>query len=449
MSLIKNRKNITIPVSCLLIGAVSITSVQAKLPESYAEVCKNLPNINSDPKKDNFKQICNNIIRIGDDDRVNTDEDDEAIAALRHEEVSVQGNASLESSRKHSNHIKARINGLRQSIKGGGAGDDAGLVESSRWGTFANVGYNKGNRKQTVGVDGTGSLGDHRQASIQGERAADFDGNELSIGLDYRFPGEKIIVGTALGYNKLNSHFTDQNQSGGNTKLKGQHLSVYTSYLPSNKIYIDGIISLGNNAITGSRPIPVFDKRTGKVETDGQAFADTDSQQLSASIGMGYEFNRNALNITPYTRLDYTNTDIDAYTETVLDNTPSARDSSGMALEVEKQSVDSLVGVLGVRTSYPISASGGVFVPQASLELNRQFRQDARFIDAALPVAVGLNTPKPSTQTSQLDRTYLKLGLGVSALFPNGHSGFIQIESLQASNDLSDTAIKAGYKLEF
>ena len=120
-----------------------------------------------------------------------------------------------------------------------------------------------------------------------------------------------------------------------------------------------------------------------------------------------------------------------------------------MALSVEKQSINSLVGVLGIRTSYPISSSSGVFVPQASVELNRQFKKDERFINATLPVATGLGTDAPSTQTSQLDRTYLKLGLGVSALFPNGHSGFVQVESLQGSDDLSDTAIKAGYKLEF
>ncbi len=445
MSLIKDRKKTIISVASLIISTISITTVQAQLPEPYKQVCASLGSNNSPTdEQQNFKNICNNVIAQEDGT------DNEAIAALRHEELSVQGNASLDSSRKHTNQITTRINGLRQSLKGGASGDDNGLLESSRWGFFANVGYNKGDRKQTIAVDGVGALGDASQATVQGERAADFDGNELSIGLDYRFPGEKIIVGTAFGYNKLNSHFTDQNHSGGNTKLKGQHLSVYSSYLPSDKIYIDGILSIGNNSINGSRPVPVYDNRTATVlASDGKAFSDTDSQQLSASIGMGYEFNRNALNITPYTRLDYTNTDIDAYTETVLDNDPSARNSSGMALAVEKQSVDSLVGVLGIRTSYPISSSGGVFVPQASLELNRQFRQDARFIDATLPVAAGLNTPKPSTKTSQLDRTYLKLGLGVSALFPNGHSGFIQIESLQASNDLSDTAIKAGYKLEF
>jgi hypothetical protein len=457
--LIKNRKNIVAPLSLLVIGSVTtidICAEEEKKITPYQEVCLELNKpVGNLSQQENFKLICNKIF-LGPPNR-NDSKDDEAIAALRHEEVAVQGNASLESSRKHASNVTQRINVLRQSTKGGASGDDNGLLESSRWGFFTNVGYNKGDRRKTVEVDGAGGLGDATKATVKGERAFDFDGKELSIGLDYRLPGEKIIIGGALGYNKLNSHFTAQS---GNTKLNGRHLSVYGSYLPTNKIYIDGIVSVGNNAIKGSRPLPVYDKTTetgetaeerigtGDVDITGKALADTNSHQLSASIGMGYEFNRNALNITPYTRFDYTKTDIDAYTETVLDNNPLGRDSRGMALSINKQRGDSLIGVIGIRTSYPMSSSGGVFVPQASVELNRQLKTDERSINAA-PLLGILNIDAPRAETSELDRTYLKLGLGVSALFPNGHSGFIQIESLQASNDLSDTAIKAGYKLEF
>ena len=460
MFLIKNRKNITASLSLLVIGGVTTVNLHAEGITSYQEVCGELDKLKGNQKltseQTNFTLICNKIF-LGPPKKDNS-EDDEAIAALRHEEVSVQGNTSLESSRKHSNNITQRINVLHQATKGGASGDDNGLLESSRWGFFTNVGYNKGDRRRTVKVGGVGGLGDATEAVVTGERATDFEGHELSIGLDYRLPGEKVIIGSALGYNKLNSQFTAQS---GNTKLNGRHLSVYGSYLPTDKIYIDGIVSVGNNTINGSRPLPVYDKTTetgetaeerigtGNVDTTGKAFADTNSHQLSASIGMGYEFNRNALNITPYTRLDYTKTDIDGYTETVLDNDPLKRDSRAMALIIEKQSVDSLIGVMGIRTSYPISTLGGVFVPQASIELNRQFKWSERSVNAVLPVAKDLGIKDPSTKTTELDRAYLKLGLGVSALFPNGHSGFLQIESLQASNNLSDTAIKAGYKLEF
>jgi outer membrane autotransporter protein len=68
-----------------------------------------------------------------------------------------------------------------------------------------------------------------------------------------------------------------------------------------------------------------------------------------------------------------------------------------------------------------------------------------------LPAAGGINsvTANPNTQTSEIDRNYLKLGLGVSAVFPKGRSGYLLVESLQGNDDLSDTAIKAGFRLEF
>jgi outer membrane autotransporter protein len=378
---------------------------------------------------------------------VDATKDDVAVAALRHEELAAQGSVSLESSAKHTNNVTQRINALHQMSKGGSSGD--ALLDSSRWGFFANIGYNEGDRTQTVGVSGVGQLGDTNEPIVQGERAFDFDGKELAIGLDYRFPGEKLIIGSALGYTKLDSQFTGNT---GSTKLNGQHLSVYTTYLPSDKLYIDGIISVGKNAIDGSRIVPVYNNNTGEVlVTDGRAFSNTDSKQVSASIGMGYAFNRNAWNISPYSRLDYTKTKIDAYTETPLDDDPLGRSSSGMMLSVNEQNITSLIGVMGIRTSYPMSSSGGVFIPQVSLELNHQFKNDARIIEASLPLAdeFNLENGNPKAKTSNLDRNYLKLGLGVSAIFPKGHSGFIQLESLQGSNDFSDTAVKAGYRLEF
>jgi outer membrane autotransporter protein len=440
---IMSNKNKTVTLfSGLIISSIVATNSYAELPKAYLNTCLGLEKLDAkslSKNQQNFLNICGNVVQIGNN------EDNEAVAALRHEELAVQGNASLESSAKHINNITQRINTLHQSNKGSGSGD--GLLESSRWGFFTNIGRNEGDRKQTVGVSGVGELGDASKAIVQGERAFDFDGKELAVGLDYRFPNEKLIIGSSLGYTKLDSEFTGQ---AGSTKLNGQHLSVYTTYLPSDKLYIDGIVSIGKNAIDGSRPVPVYDNNTGEVlATDGRAFSETDSHQISASIGMGYEFNRNAWSISPYSRLDYTKTKIDAYTETALDTDPSGRNSSGMMLSVNKQNITSLIGVMGIRTSYPISASAGVFIPQASLELNHQFKNNARFIEASLPVAGGVNAENPNTQTSNADRNYLKLGLGVSAVFPKGHSGFVQLESLQGSSDFSDTAIKAGYRLEF
>ena len=439
----------TVLASCTYLLVFS-GSGQAELPEPYLQVCRGLGGAAgqqefTDEQK-NFQNICNNL--FGQPDA----EDNDSVAALRHEEVAAQGTAAVQSSKRHLANVNARIGNLRKFAVGGASGDDeeSELLGSSRWGFFTNGNYNGGDRAQTVGVPGSGGLGDASIEVVQGERAFDFDGQDLSFGVDYRFPNEKMILGTALGYNKQDSDFKTQY---GYTNLEGYNLSAYGTYLPSDKMYFDGLISIGNSSVDASRPVPVFDSRINAVlDDEGRAFADTDAQLFSVSLGGGYEFTMGALSITPYTRLDYSKTDIDGYTETVLDNGGSSdRDSRGMALSVQDQSIDSLLGTLGIKTSYPISSSGGVFIPQASIELNHQFRNDDRFIEATLPAAGGINsvTANPNTQTSEIDRNYLKLGLGVSAVFPKGRSGYLLVESLQGNDDLSDTAIKAGFRLEF
>ena len=456
-------KNTKLVLAMAFVSGVASSGVAlAELPTPYLQVCLNLPSppgpgatpsdgwLDLTDEQQNFKDICNNIAGQSDD------EDDTAVAALRHEEVAAQGAAAIESSKRHMSNVSARINAVRQAASGGGAGDENKLLESSRWGGFANGNFNKGDRTQTVDVSGAQGLGDASvEAStiggvVQGERAFDFEGQDLSLGVDYRFPGEKMILGAALGHNQQESDFTTE---AGDTDLKGYHISAYSTYLLSETTYIDGVISFGNSDIDASRPVPVFDSKDKTVVSDGGlAFANTSAKQLSVSLGAGYEFNTGSLNVTPYTRFDYSKTDIDGYTETVRDNGGASRfDSSGMVISVADQSIDSLIGTLGIKASYPISTSSGVFVPQASVELKHQFRNDERFIEAKLPVASDVNgvTVNPNTQTSEPDRNYVRLGLGVSAVFPNGRSGFVQLESLQSSDDFSDTAIKAGFRMEF
>lgn len=443
-----NKKIVSIATLITCAYGVGFNGVaHAGLPLPYLQVCLGFGE--TPPVTDeqiNFQNICNNLA-VRPDDADNT-----AVAALRHEEVAAQGTNAIESSKRHVSNVNARMNMVRQAVSGGGSGDDEGneLLESSRWGFFANGNVNKGDRTQTVGVPGGGALGDASTEVVQGERAFDFNGQDLSLGFDYRFPGEKMIMGGALGYNRQTSDFTTED---GNTDLKGYHVSAYGTYLPSDKTYIDGVVSIGRSAIDASRPVPVYDSVSNTVlDDDGRAFADTDAQQVSVSLGGGYEFSTGALNITPYTRFDYSKTDIDGYTETAKDNGgSSSRDSSGMVISVGDQSIDSLIGTLGIKTSYPISASNGVFVPHASVEFKRQFRNDDRFIEATLPAASGVSgvTATPNTQTSEIDRNYVRLGAGVTAVFPKGRSGFLQVESLQGSDDLSDTAIKAGFRMEF
>lgn len=413
--------------------------VLAGLPDPYKTVCQTIGGSNDRTQaQQNFFDICSPIAGEPNPDPT-------VIASLKHEEIAAQGTSTLQASREQLSNVLSRMGELHQgvtgsvaSIAGGAAGDDdVSVLDANRWGFFVNGDIRTGDRKQTVSTDVLGEVNAGAGNVISsGERSFDFDRNEVTVGADYRLPGEKMVLGAAAGYNKQNGKFTSES---GKIDVKGTHLSVYGTYLPSDNSYIDGVVSIGKNEINMSRPVP---KLGGGFSN---ALANPDSNQLSASIGGGRDFRTGKVTITPYTRLDYAKTSIDAYEESVDD--PA---SIGMTLRVKKQEVESMASTVGVRVSSPKRTSKGVFVPQFSVDWGHEFQNDARTIDATIIASDGLGVDgNPVARTSTPDRDYFRLGAGVSAVFSKGKSGFAYVESLQGSSDIKDTSVKFGYRMEF
>lgn len=427
------------------LGIIMAEQVKADLPDPYKQVCVELQTPSGNYDYDltlaqrNFVNVCNAIADLSNDT------DDALVASLRHEEAAAQGSSTLKTSQQQMANLAQRLAILHKNHnQGGSAGDDsqANVLDANRWGIFINGDLNNGNRKKTVDITGTNGLGD---ASIensgmvsQGERAYEFNNKQVTMGADYRLPSEKFILGAALGFNRQDGSFKSD---AGTIDLNGHHLSLYGTYVLSDQAYLDGTLGFGKNKIKSSRLVP----KAGLTEF-GRAFAKPDSNQLTASIGGGYDMPNGKYTITPFTRFDYTKTSIDAYTETV-----DSAASQGMALAVEKQDVQSLVGNLGVRVSSPMQTSSGLIIPQASIELAHEFKNDARDIEARLLITDNVQniTANPVAATADPDRTLVKVGLGVAAMFGKGQSGFAQIESIQSSKDFKDTAFKFGYRAEF
>jgi outer membrane autotransporter protein len=311
-------------------------------------------------------------------------------------------------------------------LLGGAAGDDEnGLLENSRWGFFANGDYAFGNENR--GNDG---------AKKGGDRNFDFNSTGLTFGADYRFPGEKMIAGAALGYKDFDSDFTTQK---GGTSVKGYNLSVYGAYLLSDKAYMDATIGLGNNKLDSRRPVN-NDGTRGIGNQSTFAIGKPDAAEFTFSVGGGYEFYKGEWSLTPYGRMDYIKGTVDAYTE--LASHTSARTSM---FKIDKQNIESLTSTLGVKASRVVSTSKGVFIPYASLDWKHDFKGRGSISGSS----IYLNEAFEERNRSEFDRNYYNLGLGVSAQFPKGKSAFLSLESRQGDSVVEDTTIRAGIRLEF
>ena len=374
------------------------------------------------------------------------------------EEVASQSNAVIIGADRQLNNIRARldrlrsgqgqrgvdISGTRFNIQGasipgaalalnGAAGDieESELLADSRWGIFTNGEYAFGKKKHSGSDLNTAS----------GDRKFDFNSTGVTVGADYRFPGEKYFAGAALGYKDFDADFTTQ---AGNTSNKGYNLSFYGTYLVSDKSYVDALISFGKSQIDSRRPVN-NDGSQGEIATF--AISSPDAREIAVSIGGGYEFNQGELTLTPYGRVDYTKGTIDAYTEQASDTSAATS-----MFSINEQDIDSLTSTLGIKASRTISTSSGVFVPQASVEWKHEFKDRSAISGTSTYLSgadLGVTGNFTEESADAIDRDYFNVNVGVSAVFPKGKSGYLNLESRFGDDQIKDTAVKAGFRWEF
>jgi outer membrane autotransporter protein len=371
----------------------------------------------------------------------------DALSRLAPEEVAAQGTASIEAASTQLSNINTRLVALRRGdigmslggltvnyagiafnqrlfdglfpkdkkARGSGAGDIDEL--QGRWGAFINGNVNFGEKDET-----------------QRETGFDFDTTGITFGLDYRF-NHQFVAGGALGFSRYDA---DYNDAAGNLEMDAWSLSAYGTYYKDNNIYVDGLIQIGTNSYDTKRRI----NAVGEAEQFGQG--DPDGTEYAFNISAGYEYRRDAWTLTPYGRLSYTRAEIDAYTEEA--SNPSAA-GFGSVLRIDDQELKSIVLVLGGNFSYTVSTPNAVLMPQLRFEWEHEFEDDSRFINARF-----VNDPTRSEfaiETDEADKNYFNLGIGLSAVFSQGRSGYIFYETRIDQDDVTLHMINAGLRIEF
>ena len=371
------------------------------------------------------------------------------------EETFSQSSAVLASATRQMGNIRSRLDKLRISggkrgvdisnaslniegtsipvgMFGGAAGDSNELLENSRWGLFANGEYAFGDKDQ--GKDLIVSTGG---------RNFDFHSKGLTFGADYRLSGEKIILGGAIGYKDFDVDFTTQS---GYVNTKGHNLSVYGTYLVSDKSYIDVILGVGKDSVDSRRPVN-NDGSNNIKQKETFAIGKPSGKEFTFSVGGGYEFHQEKWSLTPYGRLDIIKGSIDAYTETTSHS--SAKTS---LVSINKQSIESLTSTIGVNANRVISTSKGVFMHHASIEWIHEFKGRGGISGKSLFLEdniLGLSSGFKETNRRNIDKNYFNIGAGISTVFPKGRSAYLDLKSRLGDSSIKDNAIKVGFRWEF
>lgn len=301
--------------------------------------------------------------------------------------------------------------------------DSASAAGFARWGLFV-----------------TGQLGHGAASPGSLTPGYAFDTNGLTFGIDYR-KQDNWIFGAALGYSRQDTALA---QAAGSVGMTGYSLSLYNTYSFKKTWYLDSVVTLGHNSFDQTRRIVYSLPLPGgsSINVDQTASSHPGGSFREAALTFGGDFHQAAWNFSPYGQLIWNRLGFDAYQETL-----QAGPGSGLGLAVAARSVTGLSSILGGRVSYSHSANFGVLTPTASLEWTHEFRSDPKAIAAQF-----INDPTHTPIAifgDKLDSDYLRMGLGLSALFPQGRSAFVLYERTLQRSGLSQYNVSLGLRLEF
>ena len=322
----------------------------------------------------------------------------------------------------------AKLYGLDPGSGGAASGDTA--ADFGRLGVFVNGTFRFGNKDQT-----------------DLEAGFDFDTNGVTIGADYRVTNN-LALGGAFGYMRTD---VDLDAAGGSLDTNGYSFSLYGTYYPTDKFYVDGSATYGWNDFDQNRNIRYAITNSAGVQTadvNQTMSTDFDGSQWDIALGTGFEVNNGAWTYGPVSRLQYINADVDGYQENAsAPGLGPGTDGSGWTVGVDDQSFKSLTFSMGLYATYAISQSWGVLLPQARFDWVHEFKGEGELV-------TGRFLGDPSRQSFQFptdaaDRNYYPLGVGMSAVFGEGKSAYAYYQAILGYRNLTDNTFNVGLRLEY
>jgi len=426
-----------------------LNPLQTEVANAIDTLCPALANDTSlSAEQSDLLQQCQRILGsagIDPQDTIN------ALDELFSDVALAQANASMLAAQSQFQNLKARIAALRS---GTGGTNFGGLALNTASGSvpiasLASAFSGESNATDTAknsgdferwGFFASGSIGRGEAKAGSINPAFDYDINGLSAGVDYRM-SDRLIVGAALGFTQQGTTLPG---SAGSVDTTGWSASAYSTFYQQNNWYADAVLTYGQNSFDLQRHIsytlPLFGG--GFTTVDQIANADTNGDMLSAAFTFGRDFQKGGWAIGPYGRMTYTKLDFDAYDELLLSG-----NGSGLGLHIESRSLTSLATVLGSKFAYSHSTDWGVLMPHLQIEWEREFKDDPQTIQASF-IYDPTGTPISVTGDPE-DKSFFRVGLGLSMILTKGRSGFIYYEKMIGRDKLDQDTLSLGLRMEF
>ena len=332
-------------------------------------------------------------------------------ANTQNRSISKEINRARQSTGLSTENLQVSVKGqnVTQALQlGAGAGD--ALEDFGRWGFFISGSIDLGKEENGSGIE------------------SDFESTLLIVGADYRVT-DNIVLGTAIGQTIVKA---DQDQLT-ETDFNRSSLALFGSFYSEDRFYVDGIITFGFSDYDLNRSITIDETITDS------ATANTDGDEITGSLGAGYNFHKRNTNLRIFSFINYVDANVDGYQETVY--------GTSSAANVNNIDLQSLTSDVGVEFSWNINSDMGVFSPMMSLAWEHQYSDDA--VDINGRFIGGEDEGGFNYHGMDRDDDYLNAQLGVNGVFKNGLAASLTYDTYLERSDLSSDHISFNVRWQF
>ena len=215
-----------------------------------------------------------------------------------------------------------------------------------------------------------------------------FTTSGVTMGMDYLLSKEWTVgMGIGFAYDR-----TKIGNEGSRNHSKGVSTALYGSWSPAPAYFVDGVVGYSRMS---------FDTRRWVADAGEFAQGERDGSQWFAALSAGYEWRTEQWMLSPYGRLQFARSSLDAYTET---------GAGWHALHFEKQSITNTSASLGLRGEVSHETRWGTLLPFGRLELQHDFDHQS---DVRLGYADLIGTSQSySISSTTLGRNRVQVGFG-------------------------------------
>jgi len=415
---------VTINVVASIIEGESTTANSASVGAVLERACSRL---NANPGQDDstgnqqLRERCAGLIGLQGDANALS----QALRQIAPEETISQIRLASQESEQQTVAIRQRLNllnrggnqlsfngiALNELPEGGAAGESEQLWD--RLGVFASY-QNESNERDLT----------------DNEAGYDADSHTFTLGIDYAV-SKNFFLGLAGSFTNSKLDYSNQ---GGSLDSDISSAFFYGLFFQDN-LSVDLQLGFGSMNFDSNRRINYTDA-LGTV--DFNAKANTEGEQFQVNTQLQYDWNREALTLSPFVRLEYINTEIEGYGE---------NGAGGLEVILEDQSLSQLTYSLGLEGSYALAQDWGVLLPifQASFAGEASYDlEDVRgrfaFDNDASDQFVLVNDGG--------DSAFFNVGVGLIAVIPHGLQLFTNIATTLAYDNTTSYQLQAGFHYE-